>query len=168
MPYTLHPILYTFYPQLKKNKMKKILNTNNDATVAFVRVLLGLVMLAHGLQKTFGWFGGFGWKNTINYFTGSVGLPVILAAIIILIESVGAVLLIIGFGARINALLMIFVILGAFFLEHLSNGFYMNWFGNHKGEGFEFDILFWAIAIMILVKGAGKWSVDGWLLQRKS
>ena len=49
---------------------------------------------------------------------------------------------------------------------HIRNGFYMNWFGNHKGEGFEFDILFWAIAILIVVKGAGRWSVDAWM-QRK-
>ena len=142
---------------------KKLITTNNDTTLLIVRVLLSSVMLAHGLQKTFGWFGGFGWTNSIHYFTGTVGLPVILAAFIILIESVGAILLIFGLAARINALLMIIVILGAFFVDHLSNGFYMNWFGNHKGEGFEFDILFWAIGILIVVKGAGRWSVDGWL-----
>ncbi|MBS1599456.1 MAG: DoxX family protein [Bacteroidetes bacterium] len=149
--------------------IKKIITTNsNDATLLLVRILLGSVMLAHGLQKTFGWFGGFGWNNTINYFTGTVGLPAILAIIIILIESVGAILLIAGIGARVNAFLMIIVILGAFFVDHLANGFYMNWFGNHKGEGFEFDILFWAIGILIVVKGAGSWSVDGWLDKKMS
>ena len=149
--------------------LKKLITTNNnDATLLLVRVLLGSVMLAHGLQKTFGWFGGFGWSNSINYFTGTVGLPSILAAFIILIESIGAILLIAGIGARINAFLMIVVILGAFFIAHLPNGFYMNWFGNHKGEGFEFDILFWAIGILIVVKGAGRWSVDGWLQRRLS
>jgi len=143
--------------------IKKIITTNDDATLSIVRILLGFVMLAHGLQKTFGWFGGFGWVNSMNYFTGTVGVPSILAALIILIESVGAILLIAGVGARINAFLMIIVILGAFFVDHLSNGFYMNWFGNHKGEGFEFDILFWAIGILIVIKGAGRWSVDRWL-----
>jgi len=146
--------------------LRKLLATDNDVTLLIVRVVLGSVMLAHGLQKTFGWFGGFGWTNTINYFTGTVGLPSILAAIIILIESVGAILLIAGVGARINALLLVIVIVGAFFVAHLPNGFYMNWFGNHKGEGFEFDILFWAIGILIVVKGAGRWSVDKWLERR--
>jgi putative oxidoreductase len=146
--------------------LKKLIVTNNDGTLLLLRVLLGLVMLAHGLQKAFGWFGGFGWSNSMNYFTATVGLPVILAALVILIESIGAVLLIIGFGARVNAFLMIIVIIGAFFADHIRNGFYMNWFGNHKGEGFEFDILFWAIAILIVVKGAGRWSVDAWM-QRK-
>jgi len=147
--------------------LRKLLATDNDVTLLIVRVVLGSVMLAHGLQKTFGWFGGFGWTNTINYFTGTVGLPSILAAIIILIESVGAILLIAGVGARINALLLVIVIVGAFFVAHLPNGFYMNWFGNHKGEGFEFDILFWSIAIVLVINGSGKYSIDG-LIKRPS
>jgi len=148
--------------------VKRIIATNNDFTLLLLRISLGIVMMAHGLQKAFGWFGGFGWKNSINYFTGTIGLPVVLAAFVILIESVGAVLLIAGVAARINAFLMIIVIIGAFFADHLQNGFYMNWFGIHKGEGYEFDILFWAIAIMIVIKGAGKWSFDGWLQEKLS
>src|ERR1700730_8086061 len=98
--------------------LKKLIVTNNDGTLLLLRVLLGIVMLAHGLQKAFGWFGGFGWNNSINYFTGTVGLPVILAALVILIETAGALLLIAGIGARINAFLMIVVIIGAFFADH--------------------------------------------------
>ena len=112
-------------------------------------------MLAHGLQKTFGLFGGYGWEGTMGYFTGTVGLPTVLAAGVILIESLGAALLILGFAGRINAALLGSVMLGAFFTDHLSNGFFMNWFGNQKGEGFEFDILFISIAVVLAVKGSG-------------
>ena len=47
-------------------------------------------MLAHGLQKAFGWFGGYGWDGTMGYFTGTVGLPAFLGAFIILIETLAA------------------------------------------------------------------------------
>jgi len=117
-------------------------------------------MLAHGLQKAFGWFNGFGWKNSMNYFTNTVGLPTVLAAFVILIESLGALLLIIGFAGRINAALLAIVMAGAFFTAHISNGFYMNWFGNQPGEGYEFDLLFWVIAIVLVINGSGKFSLD--------
>jgi putative oxidoreductase len=54
---------------------KKIINTGNDHSLLILRVVLGVVLMAHGLQKAFGWFNGFGWNNTINYFTGTVGIP---------------------------------------------------------------------------------------------
>ncbi len=144
---------------------QRIFLTNNDTSIAIMRITLGIVMLGHGLQKAFGWFGGFGWSNTINYFTGTVGIPAVLGGFIILVESLGAVLLIFGLAGRIHAALMIAVITGAFFVDHLANGFFMNWFGNHKGEGYEFDLLFVAIAITILIKGSGRFSLDRLLIK---
>lgn len=146
---------------------KKLLTTTDNYSWFILRVALGVVMLGHGLQKAFGWFGGFGWNNTMGYFTGTVGLPAWLSALIILIESLGAVLLIIGLAGRINAALMAIVMAGAFFVDHLSNGFFMNWFGTSKGEGYEFDILFWAIAIAITINGSGKYSIDRWITTRR-
>ena len=147
---------------------QRLLSTTDSYSWLILRVALGIVMLGHGLQKAFGLFGGFGWNNTIGYFTGTVGLPAWLGALVILIESLGAVLLIIGFAGRINAALMIIVMAGAFFADHLPNGFFMNWFGNHKGEGYEFDILFWAIALIIVINGSGRFSVDRWLSSRSA
>lgn len=144
---------------------RKLFFTNDDISITILRVTLGIVMLGHGLQKAFGLFGGFGWSNTIGYFTGTVGLPTALAVFIILIESLGAVLLIVGFAGRIQAALMMAVIAGAFFIDHLPNGFFMNWFGNHKGEGYEFDLLFMAIALVIAIKGSGRFSVDKAILK---
>lgn len=145
---------------------QRLLTTTDNYNWLLLRLVLGVVMLAHGLQKAFGWFGGDGWNNTMGYFTGTVGLPSWLSALIILIESVGAVLLIIGFAGRINAALMAIVMAGAFFVDHLPNGFFMNWYGSNKGEGYEFDILFWAIAIVITINGSGKLSVDRWITAR--
>ncbi len=145
---------------------QRLLATGNNYNWLILRVALGVVMLGHGLQKTLGWFGGFGWTNTMGYFTGTVGLPSWLSAFVILIESVSAVLLIIGFAGRINAALMGIVMAGAFFVDHLPNGFFMNWFGTNKGEGYEFDILFWAISIILVINGSGKWSIDRWILSR--
>jgi len=115
--------------------LKKILTTDNSYNWTILRIALGVVMLAHGLQKAFGWFGGYGWDGTMGYFTGAVGMPYILGAFTILIESVGAFLLIIGFAGRINAALIGIVMIGAFFVDHIHNGFFMNWFCNQKGEG---------------------------------
>ena len=141
-----------------------ILRTDNSYSLTILRIALGTVLLAHGLQKALGWFNGFGWNASMQYFTGYVGLPAPLAALVILIESLGSLFLIIGFAGRINAALAGFVMLGAFFVDHVHNGFFMNWFGKQKGEGFEFDILFIAIAFVVAVNGSGKLSVDRWIL----
>jgi putative oxidoreductase len=147
---------------------QKLFKTENNYSWTILRVTLGVVMLAHGLQKAFGWFGGYGWDGTMGYFTGTVDLPPILGAFIILIESLGAFLLILGFAGRINAVLLGAVILGALFVDHLPNGFYMNWFGNQKGEGFEFDLLFLAISSFVAINGSGALSVDRWITSRKT
>lgn len=147
---------------------QKIFKTENNYSWTILRVTLGVVMLAHGLQKAFGWFGGYGWDGTMGYFTGAVGLPAILGAFIILIESLGAFLLILGFAGRINAVLVGAVILGALFVDHLPNGFYMNWFGNQKGEGFEFDLLFLTISSFVAINGSGALSIDRWITSENS
>ena len=147
---------------------KKIINTGNDHSLLILRVVLGVVLMAHGLQKAFGWFNGFGWNNTINYFTGTVEIPALLGAFVILIETLGALFLILGFAGRINAALMGIVIIGAMVVDHVKNGFYMNWFGIQKGEGIEFDLLFIAISIALVLKGSGSFSVDRLLMQFKT
>lgn len=147
---------------------KKIIDTANDHSLLVLRVVLGVVLMAHGLQKAFGWFNGFGWSNTINYFTGTVGIPALLGAFVILIESLGALLLILGFAGRINAALMGIVITAAMLIDHANNGFYMNWFGVQKGEGIEFDLLFIAMSVALVIKGSGSFSIDRLLMQFKT
>ena len=140
--------------------ISKILTTENNSSWTLLRIPLGIVMLALGLQKAFGWFGGYGWEGTMHYFTDTVGMPYFLGAFTILIETLGAALLVVGFAGRINALLLGIVMIGAFFVDHLPNGFYMNWFGNQKGEGYEFDILFVTISLVLVINGSGAYSLD--------
>ena len=117
------------------------------------------MILPHGLQKTVGLFGGYGFKGSMGYLTGTVGAPWIFALLAILAESVGAIMLIAGFGTRVAAIGVGGVMLVAA-AQHLPNGFFMNWFGNQKGEGIEFHLLALGIVVGLLILGGGRFSVD--------
>ena len=136
-----------------------LIATSDSVAATALRLALGVMILPHGLQKTIGWFGGYGFKGTMGYLTGTVGAPWILALLAILAESVGGVMLIAGFGTRIAALGVGGVMLVAAAM-HLPNGFFMNWFGNQKGEGVEFHLLALGIVVALLILGGGKFSVD--------
>lgn len=138
--------------------------TDRSVMRTFLRIVLGVVMLPHGLQKTIGAFGGYGFEGTMGYFT-STGIPVVLAFLVIAAESAGAIALIAGFATRISALGILSVMTVAGFM-HKANGFFMNWTGQQKGEGFEFHLLAGAIALALVAGGAGKWSLDRAIAKR--
>ena len=138
----------------------RLLSTDSSRTLAFQRVLLGLVMFPHGAQKLLGWFGGYGWSGTMGFLTHGVGLPTALAGLIILIEFFGALSLITGTLTRFGALGIAAVMVGAVVTTHLHNGFFMNWMGNQKGEGFEYHLLAIGMALAVMVKGSGRMSID--------
>ena len=138
----------------------KLINTDDDMAGLILRIMLGVVFLPHGAQKVLGWFGGHGFSGTMDFFTGTLGIPAVFAFLAIMAESAGAVALILGFLTRIAAFGIGTVMTVAVFMVHLPYGFFMNWFGNQKGEGFEFHILAIAIALALIVKGGGKWSID--------
>jgi putative oxidoreductase len=131
-----------------------------DASLLIQRIILGIVIGAHGAQKLLGWFGGFGFEGTMQFFTTVLGLPYILALLIILMESVGMAALILGFGTRIFSLALIPIMLGAIITTHGQFGFFMNWFGAQGGEGFEFHLLVIALAVLLGLNGAGAYSID--------
>ena len=148
--------------------LNKLLKTDSNDYIALItRLVIGLVMLPHGAQKLLGWFGGYGFSGTLNFFTGTLGIPFIISVVVILTESVGSILLILGFAARINSLLIISTMIGAVATTHFANGFFMNWFGNQAGEGFEYHILYSALALIVLIKGSGMFSLDA-MLQRRN
>ncbi|MBC7640994.1 MAG: DoxX family protein [Flavobacterium sp.] len=138
----------------------KIFNTNNDLTGLITRLTLGLILFPHGAQKMLGMFGGYGFIGTINYFTGTLHLPWIIGFLVIIIEFVGALCFIIGFASRIWSSLTIILFIGIIFTSHLDNGFFMNWFGNQKGEGYEYHLLIIGLSLATLINGSGKYSVD--------
>jgi len=142
--------------------MKKLLATNsNNWSALIARLALGITLFPHGAQKLLGWFGGYGFTGTMGFLTGQAHLPWIIAVLVILIESIGALLLITGFATRIAAFAVIVNFLGVVFTSHLNNGFFMNWFMQpNKGEGLEYFILLFGLAVASLIAGGGKWSVD--------
>ncbi len=143
--------------------MKYLFQTSDNFSYWIPRIILGLVILPHGAQKLLGWFGGFGFTNTMTYFTQTAGLPWIIAFLVIMGESFGALGLIFGFLTRLSAFGMICIMLGAIITVHSPNGFFMNWFGKQAGEGFEYHLLVIGICIPLLISGGGKYSVDGLL-----
>jgi len=140
--------------------MKCLFQTNDKFSYWIPRVILGCVMLPHGAQKLFGWFGGFGFTNTMTYFTQTTGLPWIIAFLIVMGESLGSLGLILGFFTRLSALGLICIMVGAIITVHIPNGFFMNWFGKQAGEGFEYHLLVIGMSIPLLISGGGKYSVD--------
>ena len=140
--------------------MKYLFQTNDNFSYWVPRVILGCVFLPHGAQKLFGWFGGFGFTNTMTYFTQTTGLPWIIAFLIVMGESLGSLGLILGFFTRLSALGLICIMVGAIITVHIPNGFFMNWFGKQAGEGFEYHLLVIGMSIPLLISGGGKYSVD--------
>ncbi len=141
--------------------LRKLIRTDgNDLAALIARVALGIVILPHGMQKLLGLFGGDGFGPTVDFFTG-LGVPAFIAVLIILGESFGALFLILGLISRVSAASIALIMLGAVFMVHLPNGFFMNWFGAQKGEGFEYHLLALGLALIVIVRGGGKWSLDG-------
>ena len=137
--------------------------TRPDWTGPLLRLALGGVMWAHGAQKLLGWFGGYGFSGTMKFFTDAVHLPWLLGLLVIVIEFFGALNVLVGLASRLWAALLAVLTLGIVSTSHLQNGFFMNWFGNQKGEGYEYFLLVLGLAGALLVNGSGRFSVDGLL-----
>lgn len=138
---------------------QRLIATTQDVSLTILRLVLGVVFFAHGAQKMLGWFGGYGFHATVGFFT-HIGMPAALAFLIIVTEFFSGLGLIAGFLTRIAALGVSGLMVGAIFMVHLQNGFFMNWMGSQKGEGYEFHLLALAIAAALLLRGAGPYSVD--------
>jgi putative oxidoreductase len=146
----------------------KILETKNDISATVLRITLGFVIFPHGAQKLLGWFGGYGFNGTMNFFTETMGIPYILALLAILAESLGALALIAGFATRIMSFGIGATIGVAALMVHTKHGFFMNWFGKQAGEGVEYHLLVVGMAVALMIIGGGSWSVDRILVQRQS
>jgi len=140
--------------------VKKLFQTNDDVAFLVLRLLLGIVFFPHGMQKLVGWFGGYGFSGTMGFFTGQLSIPEFFAFLAIMAEGLGSLGLITGLLTRVAAFGITVNMAVAIYLLHLQNGFFMNWSGTQKGEGYEFHILVIAIAIALMIRGGGKWSID--------
>ena len=140
--------------------LKKIIFTPNDTAALVARLTLGLVMFPHGAQKVLGWFGGYGFSGTMGFFTTQMGIPAVFAFLAIMAEFAGALGLITGLLSRVAAFGIASVMTVAIFMGHTEHGFFMNWFGNQKGEGYEYHLLAIGLALVVMIRGGGAASVD--------
>lgn len=140
--------------------MRKLFATSDSWSLLILRVTLGVVMFPHGAQKLLGWYGGYGFSGTMNMFTEKMGIPTFLAFLVIMAESLGSLGLIVGFLTRVAAFGVFCIMVVAIAMVHWPNGFFMNWSGKQPGEGFEYHLLAIGIALVLMIYGGGKGSVD--------
>jgi putative oxidoreductase len=146
--------------------LKLLLQTNGGIPSLIARLTLGLVMFPHGAQKMLGWFGGHGFSGTMGFFTAMMHIPPLFALLAILAEFAGSLGLIVGLFGRVAAFGIACVMTVAILTVHLTNGFFMNWFGDQKGEGFEYHLLAIGLALVVIIAGSGAASLDGAIARR--
>jgi putative oxidoreductase len=136
-----------------------LVGTHGDVVPLVLRLTLAVVMFAHGAQKALGWFGGSGLRGTLDFFRKS-GVPSPVAVLTIMAEFLAPLGLAVGLLTRVAALGIAAVMLGAVLTVHGQHGFFMNWYGNQQGEGFEYHVLAIGLAVALVLNGAGAWSFD--------
>ncbi|HLK17114.1 MAG TPA: DoxX family protein [Fimbriimonadaceae bacterium] len=142
----------------------KDVQTYRNWTLLAARIALAATIFPHGAQKVLGWFGGYGFSGTMEAFTTKMHIPAPLALAAIAAEFLGAFGILFGLLTRISAagIGVTMLVAGAM---NLHNGYFMNWFGIQKGEGVEYFIPVLALSLMLLIEGAGAFSLEG-LLKR--
>jgi putative oxidoreductase len=123
-----------------------------NTALLVARVIAGIVFMAHGAQKLFGAFGGPGLSGFVQMM-GPIGYLVAIG------EFFGGLGLIVGILSRFSAASLIVIMLGAIGMVHLPNGFFMNWTGAQKGEGFEYHLLAIALFLVIVIAGPGAFAL---------
>jgi putative oxidoreductase len=148
--------------------LNSVLQTQPSWPAVVARLTLAMVMFPHGAQKTFGWFNGYGFSGTMNFFIGTMHIPWLFALAAILAEALGPIALAAGFGARIAAAVIAIDMTVAALTSHIQNGFMMDWFRNQKGEGFEYHLLAIGLCAVVILLGGGTGSMDLKLSRRLS
>jgi len=146
--------------------IRKLIGTDNDPATSILRLVLGVIFFAHGAQKLLGWFGGYGFTGTMSFFTGIMHIPALFAFLAIAAEFFGGLGLIFGFLTRIAAFGIFSNMVVAVAMVHRHFGFFVNWTGAQKGEGYEYHLLVLAITAFLMIRGAGAASVDRMLSLR--
>jgi putative oxidoreductase len=137
------------------SKLTQIIATQNSFSPLALRVPLGIIFAAHGAQKLFGWFGGYGLEGT-GQWMASIGLEpgVLMAALSGSAEFFGGVFLLLGLLTRPTALVLAVTMLVAIFSVHISHGLFMS------NNGYEFALALLAGVVSLLVSGGGRASLD--------
>jgi putative oxidoreductase len=140
--------------------LRKLTSTNNLTATTILRLILGIVFFAHGAQKMLGWFGGYGFNGTMGFMTGGLHIPAAFAFLAIAAEFFGGIGLLLGLLTRVAAFGIAVNMLVAIVTVHSQFGFFANWTGAQKGEGYEYHLLVLAMTIFLMIEGGGALSVD--------
>ena len=121
------------------------------------RATVGLLLMPHGAQKLFGWFGGYGLEGTAGFFAANLGLEpgLFWAALIGSLEFFGGLFLAVGFLTRPVAAAIAAMMAVAVFHVHLGNGFFWT------DEGYEYPLMWGVLALSFVLRGGGAYSIDG-------
>ena len=139
---------------------RKLIVTDNDTATTILRLVLGVIFFAHGAQKMLGWFGGYGFTGTMGFFTGVLHIPAVFAFLAIAAEFFGGLGLILGLLTRVASFGVFCNMIVAVAMVHGQFGFWMNWTGAQKGEGYEYHLLLLAASVFLMIRGAGAAYVD--------
>src|ERR1035437_6793717 len=113
--------------------LKRLDSTPNDIVFTALRLVLGVVFFVHGSQKMLGWFGGYGFKGTMGFFTQMMHIPAPFAFLAIAAEFFGGLGLIFGLLTRVAAFGIFSNMVVAVAMVHHQFGLFMNWTGAQKG-----------------------------------
>ncbi|OYD25105.1 DoxD-like family protein [Oceanimonas baumannii] len=138
-----------------------LLRSDSGLAALVLRLPLGIILAAHGAQKLFGWFGGYGLDGT-GQWMASIGLePGFLMALLAgSAEFFGGLALALGLLTRPAAIVSAFTMLVALFSVHIGNGLFM------ANNGYEYALALFAATAALAIQGAGRYSLDQWLLSK--
>ena len=141
--------------------IQRVLNTKAGLAALALRVPVGIVLAAHGSQKLFAWFGGYGLEGT-GQWMASIGLePGYLMALLAgSAEFFGGLALVLGLLTRPAAVVTAFTMLVAIFSAHISNGLFLS------NNGYEYALTLLAVTVALAIQGGGTASVDKVLAER--
>ena len=141
--------------------LERVLATEAGFSTLALRIPIGIIFVAHGAQKLFGAFGGYGLEGTGQFFA-SIGLaPGYLMALLAgSAEFFGGLALLFGVLVRPAAAALAFAMVVAIFSVHIGNGLFMD------KNGYEFALALLAASVALLISGAGRLSVDSAITAR--
>jgi putative oxidoreductase len=143
------------------NVLKNITASEQSNATLPLRLIAGIIFTAHGAQKLFAWFGGYGLEATGQWME-SIGItPGYLMALMAgSAEFFGGLLLIVGLLTRPTSFVLAITMAVAIVTVHLEHGLFMS------NNGYEFALILLATSISLMVSGAGKLSLDNKIVQR--
>lgn len=141
--------------------LKKLMSTEAGFAPLALRIPIGIIYMAHGSQKLFGWFGGYGLEGT-GQWMASIGIEpgVLMAFLAGSGEFFGGLLLLIGLLTRPAAFVTAFAMIVAILSVHIGNGLFV------ANNGYEFGLALLAASVSLLISGAGKASLDSSISQK--